>query len=43
MVRTETWHCNGKCNDDTAHEVLIVDEDLVKKTRCTQCNRETWR
>jgi hypothetical protein len=42
-LKTEIWHCNGQCDKDVEHEILIVDEDLVKKTKCTKCKRETWR
>jgi len=37
----ENWHCS-KCDDDTPHFLISIDDDGVK-TKCTKCCRETWR
>ena len=40
---TQTWHCS-RCDDDYPHTILHVDGDANNiKTRCTNCERETWR
>lgn len=43
MKNAVPWHCS-QCDDgDQPHEVLVDNENEGYKTRCLNCNRETWR